>query len=60
MLRWRSIYASPVKEPKYYIAGTLRRRSNRRPGDAHSNQEWIWAAADYEALFRNTRRIYYG
>jgi hypothetical protein len=23
-----------------------------RPGDAHSNQEWIWRRDDYEALFQ--------
>jgi hypothetical protein len=25
--------------------------SYRGPGDAHSNQEWVWRRADYEALF---------
>jgi len=27
--------------------------SYRGPGDAHSNQEWIWRRADYAALFSN-------
>src|SRR5215211_1015158 len=46
------IYASPVKEPKYYMCWDAPPRSYRGPGDAHSNQEWIWRQADYEALFR--------
>jgi hypothetical protein len=45
------IYASPVKEPKYYICWDAPPPSYRGPGDAHSNQEWIWRRADYEALF---------
>jgi Sulfotransferase family len=45
------IYASPVKEPKYYMCWDAPPPAYRGPGDAHSNQEWIWRRADYEALF---------
>src|SRR3712207_2179882 len=30
--------------------------SYRGPGDAHSNQEWVWQRARYQALFRDTPR----
>ncbi len=47
------IYASPVKEPKYYMCWDAPPPAYRGPGDAHSNQEWIWRRAHYEALFRD-------
>jgi hypothetical protein len=46
------IYASPVKEPKYYMCWDAPPPAYRGPGDAHSNQEWIWRRGDYETLFR--------
>jgi hypothetical protein len=46
------IYASPVKAPKYYMCWDVPPPTCRGPGDAHSNQEWIWRRADYESLFR--------
>ena len=46
------VYASPVKEPKYYMCWDAPPPTYRGPGDAHSNQEWIWRRADYESLFR--------
>jgi hypothetical protein len=46
------IYPSPVKEPKYYMGWDAPPPAYRGPGDAHSNQEWIWRRADYQALFR--------
>ncbi len=45
------IYASPVKEPKYYLCGDAPPPAYCGPGDAHSQQEWIWRRHDYEALF---------
>src|SRR5215210_1990304 len=45
------IYASPVKEPKYYLCGDAPPPAYCGPGDAHSQQEWIWRRSDYEALF---------
>jgi Sulfotransferase family len=47
------IYASPIKEPKYYMCWDSPPPSYSGPGDAHSNKEWIWRRADYDALFRD-------
>jgi hypothetical protein len=46
------IYASPVKEPKYYMCWENPPPAYVGPGDAHSNKEWIWRRGDYEALFQ--------
>lgn len=48
------LYASPIKEPKYFLTDGTRppRREHRGPGDAHSAREWIWRREDYENLFR--------
>src|SRR5688572_23024265 len=46
------IYASPVKEPKYFMCWDAPPPAYRGPGDRHSNQEWIWRREAYEALFR--------
>jgi hypothetical protein len=46
------IYASPVKEPKYYMCWDAPPPAYRGPGDRHSNQEWIWRREAYQALFR--------
>jgi Sulfotransferase family len=47
------LYASPVKEPKYFLTGDRRpdRATQRGPGDAHSAREWIWRREQYERLF---------
>lgn len=47
------LYASAVKEPKYFLtAGEPPSRAQHRgPGDAHSAREWVWRRADYERLF---------
>ena len=47
------LFASPVKEPKYFLTegAPPERRGQRGPGDAHSAQEWIWRERDYRALF---------
>src|ERR1700760_3208465 len=47
------LYASPVKEPKYFLTeGRPPDPSGQRgPGDAHSAQEWIWRREDYARLF---------
>lgn len=47
----RQVYASPVKEPKYYLCGDAPPPAYCGPGDAHSQQEWIWRRADYQRLF---------
>lgn len=45
------VYASPVKEPKYYLCGDAPPPAYCGPGDAHSQREWIWRRHEYEALF---------
>ena len=45
------IYASPVKEPKFYLCGEAPPPAYCGPGDAHSQQEWIWRRRDYQRLF---------
>jgi hypothetical protein len=48
------LYASPIKEPKYFLTGDSppARAGNRGPGDAHSAREWVWRRVHYERLFR--------
>lgn len=50
-----SLYASPVKEPKYFLTANERpnRAEQRGPGDAHSAREWVWRHDSYEQLFRD-------
>jgi Sulfotransferase family len=47
------LYASPVKEPKYFLTDDLppARSEHRGPGDAHSAREWVWRPAQYGQLF---------
>jgi len=45
------LYLSPVKEPKYYMCGDSPPPAYRGPGDAHSNQEWVWQRQRYLELF---------
>lgn len=45
------VHASAIKEPKYYLCGDAPPPAYRGPGDAHSQQEWVWRRADYLALF---------
>jgi hypothetical protein len=45
------LYLSPVKEPKYYMCGDSPPPAYKGPGDAHSNQEWIWQRERYKGLF---------
>ena len=45
------LYMSEVKEPKYYMCGDSPPPSYKGPGDAHSNQEWIWQRERYMDLF---------
>ena len=51
LARHPQIYASPIKEPKYYLCGDAPPPAYSGPGDAHSQQEWVWRRADYEGLF---------
>jgi hypothetical protein len=47
------LYASPVKEPKFFMSDGLppERARHRGPGDAHSAREWVWNRTAYEQLF---------
>jgi hypothetical protein len=45
------LFLSPVKEPKYYLCGDSPPPAYKGPGDAHSNQEWIWQRERYLSLF---------
>lgn len=39
------------KEPKYFMCDDAPPPAYCGPGDAHSQQEWVWRRRDYEALF---------
>ena len=51
LARHPQVYASPVKEPKYYMCADAPPPAYAGPGDAHSQQEWVWRREDYAALF---------
>ena len=51
LARHPEVYASAVKEPKYYLCGDAPPPAYCGPGDAHSQQEWVWRRADYLSLF---------
>jgi Sulfotransferase family len=51
LARHPQVYASLVKEPKYYLCGDAPPPAYDGPGDAHSRREWIWRQSDYAALF---------
>ncbi|HLL61485.1 MAG TPA: sulfotransferase [Propionibacteriaceae bacterium] len=51
LARHPQMYASPVKEPKYYMGADAPPPAYAGPGDAHSRQEWVWRREDYSALF---------
>jgi hypothetical protein len=42
---------SQPKEPKYWLCDDAPPPAYRGPGDAHSQQEWLWRREDYERLF---------
>jgi hypothetical protein len=45
------IFATSPKEPKYYLCGDAPPPAYCGPGDAHSQQEWVWRRSDYQQLF---------
>jgi len=45
------LFLSGVKEPKYYMCGDSPPPAYKGPGDAHSNQEWVWQRGRYLELF---------
>ena len=51
LARHPQVYASPVKEPKYYMCADAPPPAYSGPGDGHSQQEWVWRRDEYAALF---------
>ena len=51
LARHPQVFASRPKEPKYYLCGDAPPPAYRGPGDAHSQQEWVWRRSDYQRLF---------
>ncbi len=45
------LFLSRIKEPKYYMCGDSPPPAYKGPGDAHSNQEWVWQRERYLELF---------
>ncbi|MGO4256650.1 sulfotransferase family protein [Marmoricola sp. RAF53] len=45
------VHASVPKEAKYWLCDDAPPPAWRGPGDAHSQQEWIWRREDYHRLF---------
>ena len=45
------VFTSTPKEPKYWLCDDAPPPAWRGPGDAHSQQEWIWRRQEYEQLF---------
>ncbi len=51
LARHPQVYASSVKEPKYYMCADAPPPAYAGPGDGHSQQEWVWRRDEYAALF---------
>ncbi len=45
------VFAPRIKEPKYYMCEDAPPPAYVGPGDAHSQQEWVWRREDYRRLF---------
>src|SRR3954463_271831 len=50
------VHVSSPKEPKYWLCDDAPPPAWRGPGDAHSQQEWIWRRDEYDALFAGAPR----
>jgi hypothetical protein len=48
-------FLTQPKEPKYWLCDDAPPPHWNGPGDRHSQQEWIWRARDYAALFAGAR-----
>ncbi|MXG90088.1 sulfotransferase [Nocardioides flavescens] len=46
-----AVFTTTPKEPKYWMCGDAPPPHWVGPGDAHSQQEWVWRLSDYERLF---------
>jgi hypothetical protein len=47
------VFVTSPKEPKFWLCDGAPPPAWRGPGDAHSQQEWIWRPDDYAELFRS-------
>src|SRR3954451_19566387 len=45
------VFTSTPKEPKYWLCDDAPPPAWCGPGDAHSQQEWIWRRTDYLRIF---------
>jgi len=45
------VFVSRPKEPKYWLCDDAPPPAWNGPGDAHSQQEWMWRSEDYFRLF---------
>jgi hypothetical protein len=50
------VFVSSPKEPKYWLCDDAPPPAWVGPGDAHSQQEWLWRRGDYERLFEPAGR----
>src|SRR3954447_11324068 len=55
LTRHPEVFMSQPKEPKYWLCDDAPPPAWRGPGDAHSQQEWIWRRDEYERLFAPAR-----
>jgi hypothetical protein len=51
LARHPEVFTTTPKEPKFWLCGDAPPPHWNGPGDAHSQQEWIWRRRDYDALF---------
>jgi len=49
--RHPQVFMTQPKEPKHWLCDDAPPPAWRGPGDAHSQQEWLWRRSDYERLF---------
>src|SRR3954453_5028767 len=51
LTRHPEVFSSTPKEPKYWLCDDAPPPAWRGPGDAHSQQEWIWRRHDSGRIF---------
>ena len=49
------VFTTTPKEPKFWLCGDSPPPHWTGPGDAHSQQEWVWRRRDYDALFERAQ-----
>jgi hypothetical protein len=55
LARHPEVFVSQPKEPKYWLCDDAPPPAWRGPGDAHSQQEWIWQRDTYFRLFEGAQ-----